>query len=1079
MRFDLPLLLAAAASAPSADAAGPPSPLASLASATRRAFLPRSVPLRSLGTKRHKADAESLALASALASCLSKDGAVAPSAPLSARDVASLPSGGGIAEDVALLSTPSAPAVAVDYVDLVPLGGASPDSQPLSQAAGLDEVADAPLISDIEMLSSMLAEVVKKENPRVYDLYTRFRKHGMDRAADYDDVESFEAMKTLARDIGPHEARDVMKTFSIALNLVNAAEVHHRMRLVRDGEGFDGDKGRAEVHVGPLPMVEDSIRGTMEILLEEGVDPDKIFERVCTQKCEIVLTAHPTEVNRKTVIRKYRNISEILAYLERPDLHPFDRAEALNGLRGIVAAIWGADEIRRIKPTVQKEAAGGNAVIESVLWDAVPSYLRKLDAQCRVTLGKKLPVETAPIKFASWIGGDRDGNPNCTPAVTLEVVTHQRLRAAKLFLGELNVLYSELAISSRFSEEVEELAAGIRDSFDKKEKYRRVIGHLRRRLVRTIKDCEAKLRQISNKGSDVGISSEHAVGDLAGWEDAEPITKAEELMEPLRTIYNSLVETGFELVADGHVSDIIRRVAVFGMTLVPLDIREESTRHTMALDAITRQLGIGSYKEWDEEARLNWLQSELSSRRPLFRIRDIESEEMGLGPEVTKTLMVFKVASELDSESLGAYVISQANTASDVLAVMLLQKQFGMTAKSGKLMRVVPLFETLNDLTNSPEQLETLFGITSYIGSINGKQEVMVGYSDSAKDAGRLAACWAQYTAQEAMAKVADKYGIELTFFHGKGGTVGRGGNPALYRAVLSHPPNTINGRFRVTEQGEMIRQNFGSMEIAQRSLDIYTAALLRESFVKRVEPKKEWRDQMQRVSDLSCASYRHTVREDPRFVPYFRQATPELELGRLNIGSRPAKRNPKGGVESLRAIPWTFAWAQTRMHLSAWLGVGDGLRSGDEEDKRILREMYEEWPWFREIVSLISMLLSKTDFSITKNYDELLVDPSLMSLGDEVRSKLVETRQAIIDVSGTEDISGPHIQLMRASSMIRNPYVDSINVVQAEILKVLRSMPEDDSPDLTPELALIKNVRTDALLLSIKGIAQGMKNSG
>ena len=291
--------------------------------------------------------------------------------------------------------------------------------------------------------------------------------------------------------------------------------------------------------------------------------------------------------------------------------------------------------------------------------------------------------------------------------------------------------------------------------------------------------------------------------------------------------------------------------------------------------------------------------------------------------------MVYKVASELEPESLGAYVISQANTASDVLAVMLLQKQFGMTAANGKLMRVVPLFETLDDLTNSPKQLETLFGIASYIGSVNGKQEVMVGYSDSAKDAGRLAACWVQYTAQEAMARVADKFGIQLTFFHGKGGTVGRGGNPALYRAILSHPPNTINGRFRVTEQGEMIGQNFGSVEIAQRSLDIYTAALLRESFVKRVEPKKEWREQMQRVSDVSCAAYRSTVRDDPRFVPYFRQATPELELGRLNIGSRPAKRNPKGGVESLRAIPWTFAWAQTRMHLSAWLGIGAGLNSG------------------------------------------------------------------------------------------------------------------------------------------------------
>lgn len=235
----------------------------------------------------------------------------------------------------------------------------------------------------------------------------------------------------------------------------------------------------------------------------------------------------------------------------------------------------------------------------------------------------------------------------------------------------------------------------------------------------------------------------------------------------------------------------------------------------------------------------------------------------------------------------------------------------------------------------------------------------------------------------------------------------------------------------------------------------------------------------MERVSDVSCAAYRHTVRDDPRFVPYFRQATPELELGRLNIGSRPAKRNPKGGVESLRAIPWTFAWAQTRMHLSAWLGVGAGLSSGNEEDNRVLCEMYEEWPWFREIISLISMLISKTDFSITKNYDDLLVDPSLMSLGNEVRDKLVETRQSVISISGAQEIGGPHVQLMRASSTIRNPYVDSINVVQAELLKVLRSMPEDDSPDLTPELKEIKNMRSDALLLSIKGIAEGMKNSG
>eukprot|EP00804_Cyclotella_cryptica_P020729 CCRYP_003522-RC/>CCRYP_003522-RC protein AED:0.04 eAED:0.04 QI:151/1/1/1/1/0.8/5/1627/663 len=580
--------------------------------------------------------------------------------------------------------------------------------QSLTQASTLDS-SDAPLITDIEMLSNMLAEVVLRENPVVYDYYTRFRKLGMDRAANPNDPEPFQLMKQLAIDIGPRDTLGVMKTFCIALNLVNAAEVHHRMRLIRENE-----RGLEHVHVGPLPMVEDGIRGTMEILLEEGNSKDKIFERLLRQKNEIVLTAHPTEVNRKTILRKYRIISELLAYLERPDLHPFERAEALNNLRGIISAIWGADEIRRVKPTVQKEAAGGCAVIESVLWDAVPSYLRKLDAQCRVTLGKKLPVDAAPVKFASWIGGDRDGNPNCTPEVTVEVVTHQRLRAAKLFLSDLNELYSELAISSRFSKELEELAASVKQSDDAREKYRRVIGHLRKRLVRTIKECEYKLHSLSDSAIHF-VSAEKTYGALEGWEDVEPIMKSDDLMTPMRIIYDSLVQTGFELVADGLVSDIIRRIAVFGMTLVPLDIREESTKHTLALDAITRYLGMGSYKEWDEEARLNWLQSELNNKRPLFRIRDIEQNILRLDPDVKKTLMVFKIASELDPESLGAYVISQGQTASDVLAVMLLQKQFGMTKANGKLMRVVPLFETLNDLTNSPQQLEKLFRyVTAY-----------------------------------------------------------------------------------------------------------------------------------------------------------------------------------------------------------------------------------------------------------------------------------------------------------------------------------------------------------------------------
>lgn len=742
-------------------------------------------------------------------------------------------------------------------------------------------------------------------------------------AENANDTTTLTTMIERAKDLSAKECLGMVRCLSTALCLVNAAEVQHRLRTIKLHE-----KEYANALPGPLYHTEDSVKGSVQAILQSNqATKDEIFHQLCTQSVELVLTAHPTEVNRKSVLRKYRKCTELLAHLERPDLLPSEKLQATYDLQRIISSLWGMDEIRRTKPTPQKEAAGGLAILESVLWDAVPGYLRKLDAQCLASLGKRLPLDAVPIKFASWIGGDRDGNPNVTPRVTKEVVLHQRLRAARLLLTDLNELEAQTAISSRFSPAMEELAATVPGAIHVTEKYRRVVSHLRKRLVKTARECEDQLEEYLHPEQMMFLRTKTASSTFmedTDMEDLEPIYKAAELLTPLRIMHASLCDTGFELVADGLLVDIIRRLKVFGMTLVPLDIREESTEHTQTLDAITRWLGIGSYAEWDEEARLSWLQSELSSKRPLFPSSHIT--ELGFSPEVLRTLETYQVASELEPEALGAYVISQCQTASDILAVMLLQKQFGMTAKKGNMMRVVPLFETLDDLVNAPLRLETLFSIPVYTGAIKGKQEVMVGYSDSAKDAGRLAASWAQYNSQERMVEVAGKNGVELTFFHGKGGTVGRGGNPALYRAVLSHPPNTINGRFRVTEQGEMITQNYGNTQIAEHTLDIYTAAVMREAFTKHVEPVQKWRDQMERVSTVSCNDYRHLVREEPRFVPYFRQATPELELGSLNIGSRPAKRNPKGGIESLRAIPWTFAWTQTRTHLSAWLGVGAGL---------------------------------------------------------------------------------------------------------------------------------------------------------
>jgi len=363
-----------------------------------------------------------------------------------------------------------------------------------------------------------------------------------------------------------------------------------------------------------------------------------------------------------------------------------------------------------------------------------------------------------------------------------------------------------------------------------------------------------------------------------------------------------------------------------------------------------------------------------------------------------------------------------------------------------------------------------LFNLPVYRGHINGKHEVMIGYSDSAKDAGRLAASWAQYETQEALADLAKESGIDLVFFHGKGGTVGRGGNPATFKAILSHAPDTINGRFRVTEQGEMIYQNFGHPNRAERSLDIYTAALCAEKHTTRARPTAEYRDLMNKLSDISCDAYRQIVREDERFVPYFRSATPELELANLNIGSRPAKRNPTGGVESLRAIPWNFAWTQTRHNLPTWLGVGEGIKNilnSDDGDK--FREMYNEFGSFRTTIDLVEMVLAKSEPSISRHYEDVLVhDDKAKELGSHIRDVHKLTEDAVLDLAGHSSFCESN-ELLNRMLQVRNPYVDCSNVLQAEILKRLRNC--DDAEE--------KQVLEDALLVSITGIANGMGNTG
>ena len=423
-----------------------------------------------------------------------------------------------------------------------------------------------------------------------------------------------------------------------------------------------------------------------------------------------------------------------------------------------------------------------------------------------------------------------------------------------------------------------------------------------------------------------------------------------------------------------------------------------------------------------------------------------------------------------------ADVISMSQNASDVLAVRLLQAEAGVA----KPMRVVPLFETLDDLDAAPGIMEALWQMPWFKGDIDSKQEVMLGYSDSAKDAGRLAAAWAQYQTQEGLVAAAEKHGINLSLFHGKGGTVSRGGDPSTFRAICAQPPGTVNGRFRITEQGEIITQNYAHRRVAERHLNTYTAALLYEQFLPTAsrQPTDEHRQLLDGLSEVSCAAYRSVVREQDAFIPYFRSATPEIEIASLNVGSRPAKRRPTGGVETLRAIPWVFAWTQTRLNLTAWLGIGTALTDLDDEQRETLRDMYENLPWFTAVVDVVDRVLAMSEPDIAANYDRQLVTEQagdvthedMLELGRKLRGELETTRQELLALRGYEKCQEENLLLLRALR-VRNPYVDPLNVFQVEVLRRLRNEEYDGETE--------KAELTDALVITINGIANGQKNSG
>lgn len=874
----------------------------------------------------------------------------------------------------------------------------------------------ASMRNNIHMLGDFLGETIRDaQGNEILDLIENIRV--LSRASRAGDEKSREQLLDILANISTENVIPVARAFSQFLNLTNIAEQFQTISR----------------HSQNASLGERSMGALFARLKEQNVPAEKVIETVEKLLIDLVLTAHPTEVTRRSLVNKHVEINRCLNRLEHNDLTDSETTKLKRRLMQLIALAWHTNEIRTQRPTPVDEAKWGMAVIENSLWKAVPDFCRQINFHLEKNFGVQHPVGLAPVRFSSWMGGDRDGNPFVTAQTTRKVLNMNRWKAAELFLEDLKFLADELSVIHCTPEFREKYG-------DHLEPYRVVAKELRAKLIKTVTYYGELL-----EGRATSISVD------------EILTKDEQLWEPLYDCYQSLHQCGMRIIANGALLDTLRRVRCFGLGLSRLDIRQESTRHAMAIAEITRYIGLGDYSQWTEDDKQAFLVRELSSRRPLVPTNWTPS------PETKEILDTCKVVAEQPEGVISAYVISMAREASDVLAVHLLLKEAGCKTT----IPVSPLFETLDDLDHCEKVMTDLFNIGWYRGVINNKQMVMIGYSDSAKDAGMLAASWAQYRAQEALVNLCDKYNIELTLFHGRGGTIGRGGAPA-HAALLSQPPRSLKNGLRVTEQGEMIRFKLGLPAVAVESLDLYASAILEANLFPPPEPKQAWRDMMNQGSEISCEIYRGIVRGEPDFVPYFRAATPEQELSKLPLGSRPAKRNPNGGVESLRAIPWIFAWMQNRLMLPAWLGAGAALHQLIEQgNEALLKEMCNQWPFFSTRIGMLEMVFSKADLWLAEHYDQRLVPQHLHRLGKELRNQLQADIRTVLSLAHEGQLMAD-LPWIAESIALRNVYTDPLNLLQVELLHRLRA--EGDNPNPALE---------QALMITITGIAAGMRNTG
>lgn len=908
-----------------------------------------------------------------------------------------------------------------------------------------------PLRRDVKLLGQMLGEIlVDHGGTELLDKVEKIRTMCKSLRNQFD-KEIYEELKEEIASLSSPMRKQIIRAFSMYFHLINAAEQNHRIRRRRQYQLQD------ESVVQPA-----SIESAVLSLKENKINEDIIQNVLNTLSLELVITAHPTEAIKRSILEIQQRIADILKNLDHPLLTNRERNKLEESLFNEVTILWQTDELRHHKPSVMDEVRNGLYYFDQTLFDVLPEIHHEL-AAC---LEKNYPHTAWDVpnflRFGSWIGGDRDGNPFVTHEVTWETLNRQRrlvLKKYKAVLVDLMKRYSHSTTRVEVSEELLQLLKEKEDQLLTDDKKWPVKTEVYRRVFALIIE---RVKQVGK--SDVGYKS------------------ADELLGDLDVIKRSLKNHHPAAHELKTIRKLIRQVKLFGFHLATLDIRNHSGEHEAAITEILRKVQIAeNYGELSEDKKINILQNILLDPRPLLLLNEDYSDET---QEMIKVFQMIKKAhDEFGKRSIQVYLVSMTKSPSDLLEVLVLAKEAGIyrlhadgTVESH--LNVAPLLETIDDLTAGPKIMETLFEMPVYrnhLQRMGDQQEIMLGYSDGSKDGGTLTANWKLYKAQIEIHEMAKRYQIGLKFFHGRGGSLGRGGGP-LNKSILSQPAETIGDGVKITEQGEVLSSRYLLEDIAYRSLEQATSTLLQTA--TRVSKEADqgyfraqaWEQAIEEISKESYKKYQSLVFGDPDFLTYFNEATPLRELGDLNIGSRPMSRKNKGRFEDLRAIPWVFAWTQSRQLLPAWYAAGTGLESfasKNEENVYLLQQMYEKWPFFQSTIDNLQMALMKADITTAKEYLTLVEDQAIAErIFTNILEEFERTKTILLKITGDTELLD-HTPNIQESVHRRNPYVDPLNFLQVELIKELRSQDEPNEELLTQ------------VLLTISGISAGLRNTG